>query len=556
MSNATETLESHDQFSDLDASIDVGIRICQTLYSQGRSSAGKHFALALNKHRDKLSTASARRRTATAGGLLSMYSGDFPTALELHSAALQYSVEIGTADELTRALNNVGSAWLHAGCYGTAAETYQRAVAAAERDANPLFSRYSALTNLAQCNLYLGDIESGSSHAQLAFEEIERAPNLVDDANRVLLHRNTVRLLLESGCWNGAQEHAGHAKALADKEGSMKARIAASLSQALVDIAAGHHDIARTRLEHALRDSRYLWADLRDTLACVVRAEEQLGAPARAMVRLRELSDLLHRRIEESVQQACDIPPYFAAQLRNETQRANGIRNRLVGQLARPSIPDTWSALLRMSVGHSLQFDPTGQHGHRVGTLASTLAQAIGIPALEALEIGHAAKLHDIGIAVGHETLLTPHPDWREPNSPALSAHCRGGGNILSDATHPRMLLAQDMALYHHAAWDGHGHPEGISGMAIPLHARICAVADSFDSLMHPPPGTKSPKMTDALAKLRTLAGTQLDPTLVHVFVTRISEDAEAHSVDVSADDGMSGFFNLVSSLSSRRFVF
>ena len=71
---------------------------------------------------------------------------------------------------------------------------------------------------------------------------------------------------------------------------------------------------------------------------------------------------------------------------------------------------------------------------------------------------------------------------------------------------------------YHHERFDGKGYPEGISGASIPLTARILAVAEAFVG-MTSPRSFRAPKpLAQALAELRSAAGTQFDPAVVEAF--------------------------------------
>ena len=67
-----------------------------------------------------------------------------------------------------------------------------------------------------------------------------------------------------------------------------------------------------------------------------------------------------------------------------------------------------------------------------------------------------------------------------------IERHVRAGAEILSDDEQPRIFLAREVVRYHHAHWDGSGHPEGVAGTRIPLAARICAIADAYDDLVRP----------------------------------------------------------------------
>ena len=79
--------------------------------------------------------------------------------------------------------------------------------------------------------------------------------------------------------------------------------------------------------------------------------------------------------------------------------------------------------------------------------------------------------------------------------------------------------LARDMALYHHERWDGDGYPLGLRSHAIPLCARIVAVADVYDALLsrreHKAPWPRD----EVVAHLQAQSGTQFDPLVIKAFV-------------------------------------
>ncbi len=74
--------------------------------------------------------------------------------------------------------------------------------------------------------------------------------------------------------------------------------------------------------------------------------------------------------------------------------------------------------------------------------------------------------------------------------------------------------------LYHHERYDGSGYPQGLKGDAIPLEARILAIADAFASMTSQKPYSDALTAAEALEKIRQGAGTQFDPHLVEVFLS------------------------------------
>jgi putative two-component system response regulator len=83
------------------------------------------------------------------------------------------------------------------------------------------------------------------------------------------------------------------------------------------------------------------------------------------------------------------------------------------------------------------------------------------------------------------------------------------------------MKLAEEIARFHHEHWDGNGYPFGLRYSAIPLAARITALADVFDTLTHRVAEEIS-TVSDALATIATFRGKQFDPELTDLFLTLI----------------------------------
>jgi HD-GYP domain-containing protein (c-di-GMP phosphodiesterase class II) len=89
--------------------------------------------------------------------------------------------------------------------------------------------------------------------------------------------------------------------------------------------------------------------------------------------------------------------------------------------------------------------------------------------------------------------------------------------------------LWEDLApivLHHHEWFDGRGYPEGLSGEAIPLEARIIALAEAFDSMTSPRSYREPLALEQALREVREGAGTQFDPTVARVFVELVQRGA------------------------------
>jgi putative two-component system response regulator len=160
--------------------------------------------------------------------------------------------------------------------------------------------------------------------------------------------------------------------------------------------------------------------------------------------------------------------------------------------------------------------DPyTRGHSVRVSHYSTVIARTLGLDAemLRQIELG--GHVHDIGkIGVRESVLNKPGPLTPEEYEHIMS-HPVVGWRILSP------LLAETPAALnivrsHHERFDGRGVPDRLAGSAIPLEARIAAVADSLDAMTSGRPYRPAlPGWADALEELRRSRGTQLDPEVV-----------------------------------------
>jgi putative two-component system response regulator len=440
-----------------------------------------------------------------------------------------------------------------AGNYDMAVRCYQRAVSFVQDEPGRVYSRYAALINLVQSHFQLGMYDRGLAAAEHALAEETAAFRDRDPMSVLRLRRNLVRLLVAAGRVQAAEPYVRECAALAQAVGTPRAVIAASTARATYELATGQTDVALTRLERAVAGAREVPAALRDTLACTMRAEEEAGNTERALLRLAELSDHIHRAVVERARQHVELAGIRRAGESVAEHESEQARARLISKLAPPAQPDGWVALDRLAVTAVLRVDATGRHGKRVGALSKALAAASGVEPLQALEIGLAAELHDIGLLSVPEEILAKRTPWSEGERRAVHRHVDAGAEILCDDRHPRVFLAREIAHYHHARWDAAGYPERVGGKFIPLPARICAVADAYDAMVSGIGGRERRTMDEALAELRRHAGTQFDPELVAVFDQLIRTESHDIGMDLASDAGMDGFQELLNSLQEDR---
>jgi putative two-component system response regulator len=159
--------------------------------------------------------------------------------------------------------------------------------------------------------------------------------------------------------------------------------------------------------------------------------------------------------------------------------------------------------------------DATGEHAKRVGDISAEIAMQMGLNEMKVEMIRLAAPLHDLGkIGIPDAILLRP-GRLNDAEMAVIRRHPLIGAAILEEARSPIMKMAREIALSHHEWWDGTGYPEGLKGEAIPLAARIVAVADVFDALTHDRLYKEAWTEERAREEIIQHSGTHFDPIVV-----------------------------------------
>jgi len=184
--------------------------------------------------------------------------------------------------------------------------------------------------------------------------------------------------------------------------------------------------------------------------------------------------------------------------------------------------------------------DPTtGRHLLRMQRFAGIIAREMAARGQVDLQrhprfveqVEQFAPLHDIGkVGVADEILLKP--GRLTPDEMAeMRRHAQIGADVLMavgeglGAEGDKLLAhAVDIALYHHERFDGNGYPHGLVGGAIPLSARIVALADVFDALTSRRPYKAAWSESRALEYIERASGGHFDPEVVQAFMARLDE--------------------------------
>ena len=148
-------------------------------------------------------------------------------------------------------------------------------------------------------------------------------------------------------------------------------------------------------------------------------------------------------------------------------------------------------------------------HSNNVAILSTAIAEEIGLTAPEIERISTASQLHDIGMIGAPDIVLLKNVGELSPDEMTeyVKHPVRGQAAIdcIEDFRGPGILIR-----HHHEWYNGRGFPDGLKGDNIPMGARIIAIADRFERILH----DEMQDIDSALAKVKSMLATQFDATL------------------------------------------
>ena len=174
--------------------------------------------------------------------------------------------------------------------------------------------------------------------------------------------------------------------------------------------------------------------------------------------------------------------------------------------------------ITRLGLAAEYKNDSSPNHIRRVSRYCEVIGLNMGMSKDKAKELRAAAKLHDIGKIGIPEQILSKPAALTMQELVMMKTAPVIGAKILQDAESATLKLAHDIALTLHEHWDGNGYPNQLQYHDIPLSARIVAVVDTFDTMIHPRCYKKAIPIEIAINKIRALSGSKFDPSVIAAF--------------------------------------
>ena len=159
-------------------------------------------------------------------------------------------------------------------------------------------------------------------------------------------------------------------------------------------------------------------------------------------------------------------------------------------------------------------------HSIRVSKLSGEIAAALCLGADAVNDLITTGLMHDIGKIGIDETILNKPQKLNADDWAHIMQHPEIGYRILSSVNEFSEMA--NSILEHHERWDGKGYPRGIAGENILLHARIVAIADSYDAMTTNRTYGNALSEDDAVKEIRKCSGTQFDPDIAAVFIEKV----------------------------------
>jgi putative two-component system response regulator len=201
----------------------------------------------------------------------------------------------------------------------------------------------------------------------------------------------------------------------------------------------------------------------------------------------------------------------------NELIAATRARLARARQLQLAQLEQAYEASL-MLLANAIELRDAYTRGHveRVTAVSLLLGQQLNLTASELHQLRFGAILHDIGKIYIRENILQKAGPLTDEEWNQMRQHAALGADMVKNI--PYLATSASIIRCHHERWDGRGYPGGLAGKAIPLGARIVAVADAFDAMTTDRPYRAGLPAAEARAEIIKGQGNHFDPEIAQLF--------------------------------------
>jgi HD-GYP domain-containing protein (c-di-GMP phosphodiesterase class II) len=166
--------------------------------------------------------------------------------------------------------------------------------------------------------------------------------------------------------------------------------------------------------------------------------------------------------------------------------------------------------------------DPyTRGHSERVARYSIAIGKALALPEKDMRNLRVSALLHDVGKIGIDDRILRKPGALSDDEFEVMKQHPVKGAAIMSGVA--QLIDVIPGMKYHHEKWGGGGYPDSLEGDAIPMQARIVAIADTFDAMTTNRPYQKAMELGYVVEKIKSFAGTRFDPKVVDAFANAVA---------------------------------
>lgn len=209
------------------------------------------------------------------------------------------------------------------------------------------------------------------------------------------------------------------------------------------------------------------------------------------------------------------IKPFRIATIQHTVEKALNHRALILENLR---LQENSLNVLRTMVNVLEQRDSyTAGHSRRVTEIAMTIAARLELSGEDCKTLRLAGMIHDVGKIGIEDTILRKPGRLTAEEFAMIRTHPERGVQIIAPLDFLKGALP--IVRHHHECYDGSGYPAGLGGEAIPLGARIVAIADTYDAITSSRAYRRARGQEAALAEITRCSGTQFDPELSSLFL-------------------------------------